>query len=46
MYYNEKFIDGDWYFKTNPKQEWKLFTRGMLLGKLADRQTLIDVLTS
>ena len=45
MYYNEKFIDGDWYFKRTPKGEWRLFTRAMLLGKLEEGQILIDILS-
>ncbi len=46
MYYNEELINGDWYFKTTPKGKWKLFTREMLLGKLEDKQVLINILRS
>ena len=45
MYYNEKLINGLWYYKTMPRMEWKPMSIVQLTNKIAAQERELNKLT-
>ena len=44
MYYNEKLINGIWYYKTSPRMEWKPMSVVQLTNKIAAQERELNKL--
>jgi len=44
MYYNEKLINGLWYYKTMPRMEWKPMSIVQLTNKIATQELELNKL--